>query len=156
MEHLAVQRQKIQVSIVCRDKQILEGNLFLSPQAKTHPGKETVLEFMNEKDRFFALSTEGDKRVKILHKEGIKEIIVDAASEFQDVDRFQLGAKEEAMTVVFDDSTELEGIAYVELPPQKSRAIDFMNHSEKFFSLCVGEKMHIINKHYVNYIIPGR
>jgi hypothetical protein len=60
------------------------------------------------------------------------------------------------MTVVFNDNFKIAGKAYIELPPQKSRTIDFLNQAQRFFLLVTDSTAHIINRRHISYVIPGR
>lgn len=156
MQHLAVEKRTVPVTMRCRDQQVIKGDLFLSLVAKSHIGKETVLDFMNESEEFFVLKVASTPSINIVNKARIMEASVALDIEISDLDVEAMGVKEEPMTVVFNDNFKLSGKAYIDLPPEKSRAIDFLNQKERFFLLVTDHTAHIVNRRHISYVIPGR
>jgi hypothetical protein len=154
MQELAVEKRKVSVVIRCLDCGEITGELYLSLFSKRHSGKETVLEFMNGEDRFFALRSEQEPKLRMMNKDRVMAVEVSAEIELEHQDLAAMGAKEEPMEVVFDNSHRVEGRAYVELPPTKSRLIDFLNQEEKFFFLRSNGTVHIINRRFISYVTP--
>lgn len=156
MQHLAVEKRQVTVNMRCRDQQLIKGDLFLSLTAKSHLGQETVLDFMNEPEEFFVLKVEGDPPINIVNKARIMEVSVSLEAEEGGLNLEAMGIKEEPMTVVFNDNFKLEGRAFIDLPPQRSRAIDFLNQGQRFFLLVSDHTAHIVNRRHISYVIPGR
>jgi len=76
--------------------------------------------------------------------------------ELTEVDMAAMGIKEEPMTVVFNDNFKLAGKSFIDLPPEKSRTIDFLNQEQCFFLLVTDSTAHVINRKHISYVIPGR
>ncbi|HAD81142.1 MAG: hypothetical protein A2509_08875 [Candidatus Edwardsbacteria bacterium RIFOXYD12_FULL_50_11] len=156
MQHLVVEKKQVTVTMRCRDQQVIKGDLFLSLMAKNHIGQETVLDFMNEPEEFFVLKVATAPSINIINKARIMEVSVALEVEAADLNREAMGIKEEPMTAVFNDNFKLSGKAYIDLPPEKSRTIDFLNQSERFFLLVTDHTAHIVNRRHISYVIPGR
>ncbi len=156
MRELAVERRQVEVSIRFLGQEAVQGHLFLALMAKSHSGRETVLDLMNEPEPFFVLKVEGEPPVLMINKERIVAVEVARAEEISEEDPAAAVAKEEEMTLIFQDGFALSGRALVELPPTKSRLIDFLNHADRFFMLQDGPAVHIVNRKYISYVKPGR
>jgi hypothetical protein len=155
MQQLAVEKRTVPVLIRFEDGNELKGDLFLSLTAKRHLGKETVLDYMNETDEFFPLKVADDKSVRMINKRRVIEVGVAAAIEFEDEETTKAGAKQERMTVVFKTNHRLAGTGYIEMPPQKSRIIDFLNQGSQFFLMKDGDTAYVCNRKQISYVIPG-
>jgi len=156
MQELAVEKRKVPVTIRCIDCEDIKGELFLSLFSKNHSGPETALEFMNNPERFFVLRLEAEPPVRMMNKDRIVEIEVSAEAELGGQDLSGMGAKEEPMEVHFNKQHSLKGNAFVELPPAKSRLIDFLNQDENFFLLRTEQTVHIINRRHISFVTPRR
>jgi hypothetical protein len=156
MQELAVEKRRVPVIIRSLDCEDIKGELYLSLFSKNHTGQETVLEFMNSPERFFVLRLEADPPVRMMNKDRISEIEISAEAELGIQDLSKMGAKEEPMEVRFNKQVSLNGNAYVELPPAKSRLIDFLNQDDKFFLLRTGQTVHIINRRQISFVTPRR
>jgi len=155
MQQLAVEKRTVAVTIMFADGQTLDGELFLSQMAKRRLGKETVLDFMNEEQDFFPLKVAGDSSVRMINKARVAEVGVAVAVELEDEETTKAVAKQERMTVVFRTGHQLAGIGYIEMPPQKSRIIDFLNQGSQFFLVKADDRAHVCNRSQISYVIPG-
>ena len=156
MNTLAVEKRTVPVSIRFEDGHSVTGDIYLSPIAQKHLGRETVMDFMNTDQNFFPLKLSPDSRVIMINKARVVEVTVAMDIEFADTDLAALGAKEEPMTVMFQCDYHLAGTAYIEMPPRKSRIIDFLNGGSGFFLLKSGDRAHILNSQHISYVTPGR
>jgi hypothetical protein len=156
MQELAVEKRKVPVTIRCVDCEEVQGELFLSLFSKNHSGPETALEFMNGPERFFVLRLDAEPPARMINKDRIVEVEVSAEAELGGQDLSGMGAKEEPMEVHFNQQHSLKGNAFVELPPAKSRLIDFLNQEEKFFLLRTEQMVHIINRRQISFVTPRR
>lgn len=151
MQELAVERRTVEVAIRFLGQEVVRGHLFLALMAKSHAGPETVLDLMNEPEPFLVLKVEGQPPVRMINKERVIEIEASVQPEED-----QAVGKEEDMALMFQDGFSLSGTARVELPPTKSRLIDFLNHTERFFELRDGGSLHIVNRKHISHVKPGR
>jgi len=156
MQELAVEKRKVPVTVRCEDCEEMKGELFLSLFSKNHSGQETALEFMNNPERFFVIRIQAEPPVRMMNKDRIVEIEISAEAELGGHELPEMGAKEEPMAVHFNNRHSLDGNAYVELPPTKSRLIDFLNQEEKFFLLRTEQTVHIINRRQISFVTPRR
>ncbi len=155
MQQLAVEKRTVPVTVRFEDGQELKGDLFLSQTAKRHLGQETVLDYMNEPDEFFPLKAADERTVRMINKRRVIEVSVAAAAEFENEEVAKAGAKQERMTVMFKTSHRLSGTGYIEMPPQKSRIIDFLNQGSQFFLIKDGDVARVCNRKQISYVIPG-
>lgn len=155
MQQLAVEKRTVPVLVRFEDGQELRGDLFLSRTAKRRAGQETVLDYMNEAEEFFPLKVADDKSVRMINKRRVIAVEVAAAIEFEDEETAKAGAKQERMTVIFKTHHRLSGTGYIEMPPQKSRIIDFLNQGTQFFLMKDGGTAHVCNRKQISYVIPG-
>jgi hypothetical protein len=156
MQELAVERRTVEVAIRFPGQEVVRGHLFLALTAKGHAGRETVLDLMNEPEPFFVLKVEGQPPVRMINKERIIEVEVDTAGEYEEDQAAASLAKEEEMALTFQDGFTLAGRALVEMPPTKSRLIDFLNYTERFFALRDDRTTHIVNRKHISHVKPGR
>jgi hypothetical protein len=156
MQELAVERRTVEVAIRFPGQEVVRGHLFLALSAKGHAGRETALDLMNEPEPFFVLKVEGQPPVRMVNKERVVEVELQSDEEFEEGDAGATVAKEEEMTLMFQDGFSLSGTARIELPPTRSRLIDFLNHTERFFALRNGHKAHIVNRKHISHVKPGR
>ncbi|MCU0607036.1 MAG: hypothetical protein MUF78_06380 [Candidatus Edwardsbacteria bacterium] len=155
MQQLAVEKRTVPVLVRFEDGQELKGDLFLSRTAKRRAGQETVLDYMNEAEEFFPLKVAEDRTVRMINKRRVIALEVAAAVEFGDEETATAGAKQERMTVIFKTHHRLSGTGYIEMPPQKSRIIDFLNQGSQFFLMKDGGTAHVCNRKQISYVIPG-
>lgn len=131
----------------------LEGELHLLTRPAYPPGPETPLEMLNRPDVFFALSLEGGG-VAFVPKSQVVEISCRVEVPlFSDQER-ESAAKLVEMEVVLPGGSEYRGRATFELPPNRSRTLDFVNGSGLFFALWADGTTRYLNKSQVRLIRP--
>jgi hypothetical protein len=131
----------------------IEGELHLLSRPAYPPGPETPLEMLNRPDAFFALSLAGGG-VAFFPKSRVIEIACPGEVPlFSDPDR-ESAAKHVDLEVVLQGGREYRGRATVELPPQRARALDFVNAPGSFFALWSDGATRYINKSHVHQIRP--
>lgn len=131
----------------------VDGELHLLTRPAYPPGPETPLEMLNRSDVFFAL-TLGGGGVAFIPKSQVVEVsCLEEVPLFSDPDR-ESAAKHVDLEVVLPGGSEHRGQATLELPPNRSRALDFVNGSGTFFALWSGGVTRYINKSHVRLIRP--
>ena len=130
----------------------IDGSLHLLSRINYPPGPETPLEMLNRGDPFYALTRAGGG-VLLVPKAQTAVITCRHHAPPHDPERFS-AAKLVALDVVLIGGRELHGRAAVEMPPERSRALDYVNGPGSFFALWADEVTHYVNKSLIRTIRP--
>ena len=130
----------------------IEGELHLLTRPAYPPGPETPLDMLNRDDPFFALTLPGGQ-VTFVAKAQVAVVDCREPPALADPDRLS-AAKLVGLEVVLDGGAEYKGRATVELPPGRSRALDYVNAPGAFFTLFADDTTHYFNKSRVRLIRP--
>lgn len=130
----------------------IEGELHLLTRPAYPPGPETPLDMLNRSDPFFALTLPGGE-VTFVAKAQVTVVDCREPPALTDPDRLS-AAKLVGLEVVLDGGAEYRGRATVELPPGRSRALDYVNAPGGFFTLFTDDTTHYFNKARVRLIRP--
>ena len=130
----------------------IEGSLHLLSRTDYPPGPETPLDMLNRADPFFALTQSG-RGVLFIPKAQAAVVTCRHHAPPTDPERFS-AAKLIALDVVILGGRELRGRAAVEMPPERSRALDYVNGPGVFFALWTDDVTHYVNKFLVRTIRP--
>ena len=131
---------------------VIDGSLYLLLRLQYPPGPETPIEMLNRTDPFFALtgSTGG-----VVFVPKAQTAVVSCRHQAPPTDPERLSAaKLIAMDVVVIGGREFRGLAALELPPGRSRALDYVNGPGTFFALWSDDVTHYVNKLLVRTIRP--
>ncbi len=116
------------------------------------PGPETPIEMLNRADPFFAL-TSATGGVVFVPKAQTAVVTCHHQAPPTDPDRLS-AAKMIALDVMVVGGHEFRGRAALELPPGRSRALDYVNGPGTFFALWTDDLTHYVNKLLVRTIRP--
>lgn len=143
---------RVPAHVALAEGMILEGELHLLTRPAYPPGPETPLEMLNRPDPFFVL-TLPDGAVTFVAKPQV--VVIDCREQpaLTDPDRIT-AAKLVGLEVMLHGGAEYRGRATVELPPGRSRALDYVNGQGQFFTLFSDEMTHYFNKSFVRLIRP--
>jgi hypothetical protein len=130
---------------------VIDGSLHLLSRTNYPPGPETPLDMLNRADPFFALTTGGG--VLFVPKAQAAMVTCHHHAPPTDPERFS-AAKLVALDAVIVGGREVRGRAAVEMPPERSRALDYVNGPGGFFALWTDDVTHYINKLLVRMIRP--
>lgn len=133
---------------------VIDGDLHLltRPAYPQPGGSETPLEMLNRPDAFFAL-TLPEGGVALVPKAQVMEITTLEDVPEPDPDRVT-AAKHVELEVILPGGAEYRGLATLELPPGRRRALDYMNGEGGFFALWSDGRTRYINKQHVRLIRP--
>jgi hypothetical protein len=106
---------------------------------------------LNRPDEFFALTLEDG--VRFIPKEQVLVVTCRHQAPLVDPDRVT-AAKLIGLEVVLQGGREVRGHAALELPPQRGRALDYLNGPGVFFSLGADDMSWFINKSRVRHARP--
>jgi hypothetical protein len=134
------------------------GQIFVMERVPQHDGSETVLEMLNRPEGFFAFKpgtagTGGDN-LMLVSKSQTVTVAIDRQAPIADPARLS-AAKLLGLELVLAGGSKLGGWASVELPPQQSRVLDYLNVSrDSFFALWTHVATHYVNPAHVLYARP--
>jgi hypothetical protein len=144
--------QRIAARVVLAEGVVLAGELHLLARA-THPSDtESPLEMLNRDDPFFALSL-NEGGVAFVSKAQVAVVSCQNIESLDDPDRAS-AAKLVGLSVELTDGVEYRGRSSFELPPNRSRALDYVNGAGRFFTLATDGIIQYISKSQVRLIRP--
>ena len=133
------------------------GHVFVMERVSQHDGPETVLEMLNRDEGFFAFKAdheEGKDDFLLVSKSHTVSVAVDRQAPISDPARLS-AAKMVGLELVLAGGAELAGWASIELPPQQSRLLDYLNSARRaFFTVWTHAATHHINPAHVLYARP--
>lgn len=140
------------VRVTLAEGLVITGDIHLQPRVAWRDGPETPLELLNREDAFFPVTLTG-KEVVFVAKAQVAALGFLPPEEPADVAR-QTAMRTIPLEIMLVGGTELKGVAVSELPPNRSRALDFLNDSAPFF-LLVTEDGHVcLNRRFVRAARP--
>jgi hypothetical protein len=107
---------------------------------------------LNRDDPFFAL-TLAEGGVAFVSKAQVAVVSCQNLEPADDPDRIS-AAKLVALSVELTDGVEYRGRSSFELPPNRARALDYINGTGRFFTLAADGTTQYINKSQVRLIRP--
>jgi hypothetical protein len=133
------------------------GEVFVMERVPQHDGPESVLEMLNRPEAFFAFrpaEPAPDEEVLLVSKAHTVSVAQQRQAPIADPARLS-AAKLLGLELVFADGTKLNGWASVELPPEHSRVLDYLNASpDAFIALWTHASTHYVNRAHVLYARP--
>ena len=144
--------ERVPAQILLAEQMVIQGELHLQPMVAFHEGSETPLEMLNRSDAFFPISLPGGE-ITFVAKAQVA--VVTCAADAFVTDPERLGAaKTIGMEVVLEGGAELKGRSLLELPPTRSRALDYLNSIGQFFVLRSDTALRFINRAHVRVVRP--
>ena len=142
---------KVPAEVVLAEGIVLAGDLHLYARTTYPPGPETPLEMLNREDAFFALTLDGG--VTFIPKTQVVVVSCRDQARLLDPERAS-AARQIEPEVVMQGGTEYRGRAVLELPPSRSRSLDYLNGAGVFFALASDDVSWYINKSRVRFARP--
>jgi hypothetical protein len=144
--------QRVPAEVVLAQGGVLTGELHLLARTAYPLDPESPLEMLNRSEPFFAL-TLGEGGAVFVSKTQVSVLACWGQNPLQDPDRAS-AAKLVALEVELADGTKYQGRSTFELPPSRSRALDYINGPGQFFVLWADDLIRYINKSLVRLIRP--
>jgi hypothetical protein len=144
--------QQVAARVVLAEGVVLAGHLHLLARTTSPSDAESPVEMLNREDPFFALTLNGGG-VALVSKAQVAVVSCQELAPLDDPDRAS-AAKLVALAVELTDGVECRGRCSFELPPSRSRALDYLNGPGRFFTLETDGMMQHINKSQVRQIRP--
>jgi hypothetical protein len=133
------------------------GQVFVAERVPQHDGAETVLEMLNRPEPFFSFRPdEAGKSEGHIFISKLQTISVAQHRQAPIADPARLSAaKLIGLELVLADESTLSGWASVELPPEQSRLLDYLNVSnDPFFAVWTHAATHYVNRGHVCFARP--
>ncbi|MEO8139510.1 MAG: hypothetical protein ABI742_07695 [Gemmatimonadota bacterium] len=144
--------QRLPVRVTLAEGLIIQGEAHLQPRVAWRDGPETPIEMLNREDAFFAMNLpQGD--VVFVAKAQVAAFAFQPAQVTDDAER-QTVARMLPLEIMMVGGAEHRGIAMSEMPPTRSRALDFLNAPERFFLLVTDEGSLCLNRAFVRAVRP--
>ena len=144
--------QRVSAEVVLADGAVLAGDLHLATRTAYPADAESPLEMLNRADPFFALSLQ-QGGVAFISKAQAAVVSCRDQSPLRDPTRAS-AARLVALEVSLATGAEFRGTATYELPPARSRTLDYVNRAERFFTVWTDDLTRYINKSMVRLIRP--
>jgi hypothetical protein len=144
--------QQVAARVVLAEGVVLAGRLHLLARTMSPSDAESPLEMLNREEPFFALTLSGGG-VSLVSKAQVAVVSCQEVPPQDDPDRVS-AAKLVALSVELTDGVEYRGHCSFELPPNRSRALDYLNGPGRFFTLATDGTTQYINKSLVRHIRP--
>src|SRR5207244_1628482 len=111
------------------------------------------VDWMNESTDFFPFLPEKCKEAEILSKKAIVQAIIDTELDHDEIgEMMEQTVWIEQIEVRCEPFLTVSGSVLLNLPPGRSRVLDYLNQQTKFFAVKDGNKNHIVNKNYVTSV----
>lgn len=144
--------QRLPARVILAEGLVIQGEVHLQPRVAWRDGPETPIEMLNRADPFFVLNLPQGDVVFVAKSQVATFAFVPAPAE-EDPDR-QTAARMIPLEIMMVGGVEHRGIAVSELPPTRSRALDFLNAPEQFFLLITDEGSLCLNRAFVRAARP--
>ena len=144
--------QRVKAEVALADGTVLEGDLHLAASSAYPLDTESPLEMLNRAEPFFAL-TLGEGEVAFVSKDQVAVVSCPDQGEPTDPARAS-AARLVALEVVLAAGSEFRGRSTFELPPSRSRALDYVNAPGRFFTVWTNDLTRYFNKSLVRFIRP--
>jgi len=141
---------RVRAEVLVTGGRSLIGFLHLQPLALFHSGPETPEDALNREEAFFPLTSEN--QTIFLAKSQVIAVTVSTVP-VRDPDRVE-AARTLGMQVELSDGSEFVGAVTSELPPDRARVLDFLNHATGFFCLVDQDAMRFVNRTHVRLVTP--
>jgi hypothetical protein len=142
---------RVRAEVLVTGGRTLDGFLHLQPMASFHSGPETPEDALNRNEQFLPITS--DNRTIFVAKHQVLAVTVRSVLQTGDLDRVE-AARTLGMQVELSDGTGYVGAVTSELPPDRARVLDYLNHAEGFFCLIDEDAMRYLNRSHVRLVTP--
>jgi hypothetical protein len=144
--------QRVPAEVVLAKGGVLVGELHLLARTAYPLDAESPLELLNRAEPFFAL-TLAEGGAVFVSKSQVSILSCWGRTPLADPDRAS-AAKLVALEVELADGTKYQGRSIFEMPPSRSRPLDYVNSPGGFFMLWTEDLTRYVNKSLVRLIRP--
>jgi hypothetical protein len=147
-----VNTNRVPVEILLTGQRIVSGDIHLQPFAEHHAGAETPVDLMNRAEQFFVVTLEAGQPV-FLARSQVMYVKLSAQAAIDDPERAS-AARRIGLELELADSSLVEGVVSLEMPPDRTRTLDFLNFGPDFFAVWTPESIRIVNRNHVRAVSP--
>jgi hypothetical protein len=145
--------ERLHAEVILAEGLVIEGDLHLQVRVAHHDGPETPLELLNREDAFLPVSLPGGG-VTFVAKGQVAVVACRTIPVPDDPARAGV-ARRIGLEVMMAGGDEYRGWASVELPPTRTRALDYLNSIGQFFSLHSDGVTWFVHRDHVRAIRPN-
>lgn len=143
---------RLSARVTLAEGMVIQGELHLQPRVAWRDGPETPLELLNREENFFVMSLPTGE-VVFVSKAQVASLLYREGSLPGEPER-ETVARHIPLEVMMIAGAEFRGEAVSELPPARSRALDFLNASKQFFAIHNNEGTCCLNRRFVRAVRP--
>lgn len=148
-EDLRVPTVSMTAEVTLDDGKILTGRVFLPAMASRHPGQPRPDEWINQPSGFFPFLIDGEENALILNKATVAALSFSATPELS-VDR-NMGFT--AAVEVTWAGGQVEGLLLIDMPAERTRVLDYLNHTGQFIPLWTSQTYYLIRRDCITGIV---
>ena len=149
MSDLHVPKRRVPIDLFAPGGEHRSVTVFLSEFAPGHLGAERFSDVLAREEAFFPALDHTTDRMTFVNRAGVALARVPRALEEGGADDVTIPTEHEVEVTLLDGEAVRGVVSYV-LPPEQSRAVDFLNGPALFFRLLVsGDEVVLVNKQHV-------
>ena len=150
MEEFRVPTTAIEAELQLVDGRVVRGVIFAAASTSAHSGPQRVDEWFSEQAQFFAFRPEGAEGTELVSKHSVVRLSVPAEAALDE----STPAQTQQFRVTLEcPGARFEGEVQVDMPDNRRRVLDYVNHPQTFITLHDGKTTHLIPKRQVIRII---
>jgi hypothetical protein len=123
----------------------LDVNFFLNYSTEERSGRELIIDVLNSQRSFIPLEDVLKDEILMIGKNRFMEVELSE----RDLLPETLSGREIPVQIELINGDTLEGSFFTDLPPDKLRLSDYLNHTPQFIYLCREHNDVILNKDYI-------
>ena len=150
MNELFVPTFPLEAEVHCADGRTFRGRIFLPAASATHAGEMQPEEWLSDAAPFFPFQETGGGHPVLLNKHEVLVLSVDLPEDSGDdpvlapvTRRVKVECREQVLT----------GRITVEMPPGKTRVVDFLNAAPPFLAVREGDRRHLVRKARITRVL---
>jgi hypothetical protein len=123
----------------------LDVNFFLNYSTEERSGRELIIDVLNSQRSFIPLEDVLKDEILMIGKNRFMEVELSE----RDLLPETLSGREIPVQIELINGDTIEGSFFTDLPPDKLRLSDYLNHTPQFIYLCREHNDVILNKDYI-------
>jgi hypothetical protein len=145
-------KSRVPITVRLLGGEELRGTLFAQASQFRARGHEEPIDLLNDPEPFFPLERE-DGVVVLIPKARVLELRGVGLSPEDELRRASVRAVEVVVRLV--DGADRTGTLLLEMPSDRPRVLDYLNHSaERFLTLFGKDEVQILNAEAIEYVRP--
>jgi len=147
-----VKTHRLPAAVMLADGEVTIGDLHLQPHVPHREGPESPIELLNRAEPFFAVAA-AEGGVTFFAKDRVA-VVSCATDDLPGQDPQRTNVSTQAEMDVGVEGADYRGRVAYELPPTRTRTLDFLNGPGRFFALVTGSTTRFINRSHVRRVRP--